>query len=53
MVKHRPTDSVPRKTPFGDTNIPEPIEKIIIRMKKISSTFYFITNNNSNYKANS
>lgn len=24
VIKHNPTDCVSRKTPFGETNIPEP-----------------------------
>lgn len=27
IIKHKPTDCVSRRTPFGETNIPEPIDK--------------------------
>jgi hypothetical protein len=27
IMRQRPTDCVPRKTPFGETNIPEPDRK--------------------------
>jgi len=35
ITKHKPIDCVSRRTPFGETNIPEPINKILIMLKKI------------------
>jgi hypothetical protein len=51
IIKHKPIDSVSRKTPFGETNIPEPINKIFQNDKKNKYTFHF-TNNYTNNKTN-
>jgi hypothetical protein len=39
ITKHKPIDCVSRRTPFGETNIPEPINKILIMLKKIMYLF--------------
>jgi len=35
ITKHKPIDCVSRRTPFGETNIPEPINKILIMLNEI------------------
>lgn len=51
IIKHKPIDCVSRKTPFGETNIPEPINKTLIILNKINRHLFF-TNNYPNNKTN-
>ncbi len=51
IIKHKPTDSVARKTRLGEINIPDPIKRMFIILRTIITKAVF-TDNTANYKAN-